>query len=654
MLQLCNATKKPQSTRYNILNMNLVSNRYKFLAIAAALLLSWVFVLFPNEAAAVNILEYSDVISDSAPNAPANHTLSFVLNTDISPSSQIEVTPPDGFEILATSTFDVRNVQLFVDGVPRVSTTTPSPGVDGVDITTGSPGFIRYTLAPDSGISSSSNLELRIGSHTGTANAASTGFSTSTGTTTTAADVEPIVNSSVLGRHDVQMEIYDGGLVANADFVIFLNRRVSMPNIDTTEEIPPYRFNGSPTSTVGGTTLSVEISLETDEFAFCRYSTTAGTAFGSMTELFSNTGLIYHSTVVAVTPGTLATFYVRCIDDEGNFNIDDYIISFVVNEQPTGTANDEGSTEGDGTGSGDSGTGTGDGGGGTEGEADGEAPLEGGSSGTGGGGGGGGGGSGGNSGSSAGGGFESEDAPYRSGDGRVVVSGYAYPNSTVSILVDGNFVDSTRTNSRGEYDITIDEIARGAYTFGVYAEDGDDTRSSTFSTSFTVTGARTSALSNINIAPTILVTPDPVDPGQTVTFSGSALPNATVTVENSRINLPATDSLVTTSNGAGLWSIELSTQGFSRDTYQVRARSEQDGGAETQFSNYTFYGVGQDAELPINADLNRDGSVNLIDFSILLFWWNSNGGDSDPPADINLDGSVNLTDFSILLFNWTG
>lgn len=58
--------------------------------------------------------------------------------------------------------------------------------------------------------------------------------------------------------------------------------------------------------------------------------------------------------------------------------------------------------------------------------------------------------------------------------------------------------------------------------------------------------------------------------------------------------------------------------------------------------------------MPINADLNRDGRVNLVDFSILLFWWASDGGDSDPPADINLDGTVSLTDFSIMLFNWTG
>jgi hypothetical protein len=169
-----------------------------------------------------------------------------------------------------------------------------------------------------------------------------------------------------------------------------------------------------------------------------------------------------------------------------------------------------------------------------------------------------------------------------------------------------------------------------------------------------VTGARTTALSNINVAPSILVDPDPADINSTVTFSGFALPDSTVTIENGRLNSSAAEVITTTANSSGVWSVEVSTSGFTRDTYQVRAKSEQADGTETQFSDFTFYGVGQEADIPINADLNRDGFVNLIDFSILLFWWGGTGGDSDPPADINQDGTVSLTDFSILLFNWTG
>lgn len=626
---------------------------WMYWSITLAALFMALFIL-PNIVTAKNIIEFRDTLSDSGPLEKSNHKLAFTINTDLSPGSAIEITPPNGFSVLSTSTFAERNVELWVNGVPRSSAATAGPGIDQVDITIGSPGFIRYTLAPDLGIASGSRLEMRIGNNTSTAIQPSTLFSTSTGTTTTPGDIEPIVNSAILGKHDVKMEIYDGSLVANAGFVVFLNEKVNIPNVDTTEEIPPVRFNGSPTSTVGGTTLSVEISLETDEFAVCRYSTSADVAYGTMTNIFSNTGLVFHSNVIPVTPNSVVNIFVRCMDDEGNFNIDDYLISFTVSDTPTGISNTDGDVSGDGTGSGNDGAGSGSGGGGTSGASDGEEPIEGGSSGSGGSGGGGGGGSGGSAGTEAGGGFESTDAPYRSGDGRVIINGYAYPQSDIVVLVDGQEAATTKAGSTGSYSVTLDEIARGAYTFGVYAKDSNKVKSSTFSTSFTVSGARASNLSNINIAPSILVKPDPVNPGEALTISGFALPNAEVTIENSKMNAPSSKTVTATSNSSGAWSTPIDTGSFSNGTYQVRVRAVQAGGKSTNFSNYTFYGVGQEADLPINADLNSDKKVNLIDFSILLFWWNTSGGDSNPPADINLDGNVSLTDFSILLFNWTG
>ena len=47
-------------------------------------------------------------------------------------------------------------------------------------------------------------------------------------------------------------------------------------------------------------------------------------------------------------------------------------------------------------------------------------------------------------------------------------------------------------------------------------------------------------------------------------------------------------------------------------------------------------------------DLNGDGKIGVIDFSILLSKWNS----SDTQADLNQDGKVGILDFSVLLSNW--
>ena len=56
----------------------------------------------------------------------------------------------------------------------------------------------------------------------------------------------------------------------------------------------------------------------------------------------------------------------------------------------------------------------------------------------------------------------------------------------------------------------------------------------------------------------------------------------------------------------------------------------------------------------LRADLNGDGKVDAIDFSILLAFWNTSPPFRNPLVDINKDGKVNSTDFSILLYEWGG
>jgi hypothetical protein len=611
----------------------------------------------PHTLFARYINEYKDTISTSAPGLLANHTLSFVLNTTVGPGSSIEIIPPADFELSApTTTFsELRNVELKVNGINRLVGSALSATEDLVEIFPGVPGMIRYTLNTTDGITAGSVLVLKIGNHTDLANDFSIDFSTSSGTTTTEADVKPIINAPTIGTHELSVRIYDGAEVAQAGFLLALLERVGVGPADTTEIIPPLRFNGAPAGSLGGTTLQVELSLETDEFAVCRYSLTAGVDYNSMTGIFAVTGQLFHTNVVTVIPDSTQNFYVRCIDDESNFNIDDYLITFVVNPPPSGDSNTDGDVDGDGTGSGNEGSGSGSGGGGTSGSSNGVAPATGGTSGGGGSGGGGGGGSGAGRGNDGGGGFESSDGAYRSGDGQVTISGFTAPRGTVTILVDGKIAKTALAGSDGAYSIVLDLIARGVYTFGVYSTDSAKTKSSTFSTSFTVTGARASALSNILLAPSIIVNPDPVNPGQPLTLSGYAIPSATVTLENEKEgNAASRKQLTTQSSETGAWTLAVDTTSFQTGTYKVKARAVQIAGVATNFSNYTLYGVGQVANRPLNTDLNRDGKVNLVDFSILLFWWNTSGGDSDPSADVNSDSKVNLTDFSILLFNWTG
>jgi len=625
-------------------------------------LLSAVYFFVLSPVYAQNIFDYKNTISDSAPTYPSNHTFSFRLEATLNPSGVIEIVPPAGFSIIDSDRFSPeKNVELIVNGSSRISDVFQSNTTDRVEIATGTPGLIRYTLNTTSGIASGSNLVFKIGGHT--SQSLTEGYEIfdelASTTTIVLADQSPVINAPEKGTYKFHLSARNGMTeVARAGFLIALVDRVTAGPADTTEEIPPSRFNGQPSGIVSATSLFAEVSLETDEFANCRYSLNPGVSYNSMINQFANPGSVYwifHTAVVPIIPDSIATFYVKCIDDEKNVNIDDYIITFQVDPSPSGESNVDGSIQGDGTGSGNEGGGDGSGSGGQTGDSSGEAPTLGGSAGTGGSGGGGGGGAGGGTGSGAGGGFETSDGPYPSGDGRVIISGYAIPRAKVSAVVDGKLASEVTADASGRYEITIDAISRGSYTFGVYATDSAGVKTSTYSTSFSVSGGRASNLSNINVPPSIKVIPNPVVPGQPFTFSGFSLPNAEVTLDYEQDkNTASRRTLTITSSQTGAWSISVEGNQLQNGTYKVRARAEQTNGQKTNYSNYTFFGVGQAADVPRSSDLNRDGKVNLVDFSIMLFWWNTDGGTSNPSADINGDKRVNLTDFSILLFNWTG
>ena len=60
---------------------------------------------------------------------------------------------------------------------------------------------------------------------------------------------------------------------------------------------------------------------------------------------------------------------------------------------------------------------------------------------------------------------------------------------------------------------------------------------------------------------------------------------------------------------------------------------------------------------PTKGDLNADGRVNLVDFSIAAYWYKrpiSAEFKLKESERLNGDGKVNLVDFSIMAFYWTG
>ncbi|MBI2085304.1 MAG: hypothetical protein HYT71_02205 [Candidatus Aenigmarchaeota archaeon] len=103
---------------------------------------------------------------------------------------------------------------------------------------------------------------------------------------------------------------------------------------------PPVRssLSPSPGSYVGS--QSQTLSLTTDKAATCRYSTSSGVDYDSMTNTFSGGGTISHS--IGVNTGADGTFhyYLRCKDTAGIKNLDDSDLWFVVDTSVPATTDD--------------------------------------------------------------------------------------------------------------------------------------------------------------------------------------------------------------------------------------------------------------------------------------------------------------------------
>ncbi len=240
------------------------------------------------------------------------------------------------------------------------------------------------------------------------------------------------------------------------------------------------------------------------------------------------------------------------------------------------------------------------------------------------------------------------------GDTVVNITGRAYPSRTINFLLDGDSVGSVQSNGSGAFEFST-VSSPGTATLGIWANDVAGTRSVTFNNTFDVTQGAVTNLNDLILPPSIKVSKANFNPGETITVSGQAVPNATI---NLYIDKNVTAPVATGQSGTnGQWSVQYNTNRLSSAEHTLRARSVSGAPPLTTQSSFSssvqlFAGVNGQATTP--SDLSRDGKVNLTDFSILIFWWNTNGGESDPKADINGNGRVGIEDFSILLFNWSG
>ncbi len=248
---------------------------------------------------------------------------------------------------------------------------------------------------------------------------------------------------------------------------------------------------------------------------------------------------------------------------------------------------------------------------------------------------------------------------------RVILKGRAYPDANLTIFKDGSVASTLKIGLAANFEEEI-FVNGGIYTFSLYAADAQNRRSLTTSFTTNVPNGLTTTISNIIVAPTISADKSQVKYGNDIIFFGAAYPQSqiNVVINSEEVLLDKTNS-----DKFGLWTYNLDSGKLEKGEHTIKGQAVTPDTLKSPFSESLAFRVGDNdilaGKLPgilapavpaaynKNGDINNDKKVNIVDFSIMLYFWKQSSP-SNPYADINRDGIVNLFDFSIMLFWWTG
>lgn len=237
----------------------------------------------------------------------------------------------------------------------------------------------------------------------------------------------------------------------------------------------------------------------------------------------------------------------------------------------------------------------------------------------------------------------------------VSFSGLAYPLSKVSVLKDGVVSVETIAGPDAKFTAYLNGLVNGSYNFAVRSEDEAGRISSLFSFTMYVSDNTSTFISGIFLSPTLGLSKTNVKKGEDIQFSGKTVPNSDLMIE---IHSPEQILLYLQSNNNGDYNIIYNTAPLTEGAHTAKSQSSTTTEVST-FSEVREFSVdipdanGGGVEPTCRvADLNCDGRVNLVDFSIEAYWYQR----PSPPAeyDLNKDNLITIIDFSIMAFHWTG
>jgi hypothetical protein len=175
-----------------------------------------------------------------------------------------------------------------------------------------------------------------------------------------------------------------------------------------------------------------------------------------------------------------------------------------------------------------------------------------------------------------------------------------------------------------------------------------------------VTAGATTNITGIFISPTIDVDKAQVKKGDNLAIFGQSAPKSSITIT---VNSSAELFLQAKSDAIGAYLYNLDTSPLEIGSHMTRSKSAV-AGEISDYGSTVDFAVGNQniakkpktstCSLGSKGDLNCSRKVNLVDFSIMAYWYQRTLSGNGLKADLNHDNKVNLTDFSILASNWTG
>ncbi len=233
---------------------------------------------------------------------------------------------------------------------------------------------------------------------------------------------------------------------------------------------------------------------------------------------------------------------------------------------------------------------------------------------------------------------------------KVIIQGKAYPSSLITVLKDGKIALTTKADARANFKVEISNITAGIYTFGVWAKDKEGRRSITFTFTTFIRSKTITTIGGIFIPPTIELSKVGLQRGETLNILGQTAPKSEISIFISSPGQGIIKKTQAELDGTWFYAFDTTPLEEGSHTSQAKAVSPED--LLSSFSKLLSFYIGGEAihGLCPGADFNKDGRVNLVDFSILLYWW----GKVNSCVDQNQNGIVNITDFSIMLYYWTG